>query len=92
MTTIYANSEIEADYIRRNLYEEDDELFFDHSSDLSYRVLTGLPYVEVFVKDSFVCIMEVWNDSGSDDDPEREYLTINHCIVYVDEMTEKDKI
>ena len=85
--TIYAKNQADADYIRNNLYEEDDELFFDQDSDLSYRAMPGLPYVEVYVEEFFVCVMEVWNDSSSEIDPEREYLTINHTIKYLDEMT-----
>ena len=84
--TIYATDQFEADYIRRNLYDEDDELFFDQDSQLSYRVMKGLPYVEIYLEDNFICVMEVWNDSSSEIDPEREYLTINHCIYYLDEM------
>lgn len=87
---IFAHNQTEADYIRRNLYTEEDELIFQRDDQLSYSPIEGTPYVHIYVEEdeggTFMCVMEVWNDSSNDDDPEREYLTINNYIFYLDEM------
>ena len=87
---IYAHNQTEADYIRRNLYTEEDELIFERDDQLSYSHLEGTNYAHVYVEEegggTFMCVMEVWEDSEMDG---REYLTINDCIYYLDDMKKK---
>jgi uncharacterized protein YuzB (UPF0349 family) len=69
------------DYINNNLLIEDDKIDFTEYNQLSY-CPTGINnYVELYVDDFFIGVMEVWEDSEMN---QREYLTINHEIVYLD--------
>ncbi len=86
MKEIRAHSILQADYIRRNLFEEDDEIVLCGLEELTYDPISGTPYVEFYLNGFFSGILEVWNDSSSDEDPEREYVTINHTIQYLDEI------
>lgn len=64
-----------------NLLTEEDTIHFDKYEQLSYQNKGSL--VELFVDDFYIGDMKVWQDSEMDN---REYLTINYEIVYLDTL------
>ena len=68
---------------------EHDEVDYSNSSQLSYYD-DGSNDVELYVDGEYVGTIEVWTDRGVDDLEigEREYLCINHEIVYLEDIYE----
>ena len=64
-----------------NLLIEDEEIFFKNYNQLSYTNKGAL--VEVYVDGHYIGDMKVWCDSEMNG---REYLTINHEIIYLDNL------
>ena len=69
---------------RINLIEEYDIVNFERYDQLSYQDKGVV--VELFVNDFYVGDMEVWGDSEVGG---REYVCINHEIIYLDELKTK---
>lgn len=65
--------------------DEDDSVDYLFLSELSYKD-EDEEDVELFVNNKFVGQIKVWLDSEEDD---REYLCINHCVIYLDTITKR---
>lgn len=59
---------------------EDDHIDYSELTELSYYDY-GEAYVELYVNNTYIGDAEVWTDWDNDN---REYLTINYEIVYLD--------
>lgn len=81
-------TQIDKKYIKEaKTLGEDDHIDFKDYSQLSYYDPGG-NFVDVYVDDNLVGKMKVWKDKEEEG---REYLTINHEIVYLDTIKEKTK-
>ena len=70
------------------IIDEDDEVKYTKLESLSYLEYGSgrYPEVKLFVGNKYVGDIKVWLDSEMDD---REYLCINHEIIYLDDITKK---
>ena len=68
-----------------NMITEDTSVEFKQYSELSYR--NSRYNVELFVNDEIKGFCKVWKDS---EQYGREYITLNHEIVYLDNLTERE--
>ncbi len=68
---------------------EDDKVDYTYLSQLAFYD-DGSNDVELYVDGEYVGTIEVWTDRGVDDLEigEREYVCINHEIVYLEDITE----
>jgi hypothetical protein len=62
------------------IISEEDYVDYSEQTELSYYD-NGENYVELYVNNTYVGDIEVWTDWDNDN---REYLTINYEIVYLD--------
>lgn len=74
-------------------YSEEDHLDYNFTEDLSYAEVIlddGSSHNDVILynKDKVVGMYIVWCDSHDD----REYLTINYTIIYLDTLTKKEDV
>jgi hypothetical protein len=65
------------------MLDEDTHIVFDKYDQLSYHNILGTENVMLYIDGIEVAPMKVWCDSEMDN---REYLTINHTIVYLDTL------
>lgn len=66
------------------MYIEDDDFRLDYEllNELSYYDEDDY-YIQLFLNKEFVANLKVWSDAEQDD---REYIIINHEIIYLDEI------
>ena len=67
------------------LIDEETEVEYTSREQLSYEDF-GERTVNLYIDNKFTGEIEVWKDSEMDD---REYICLNHTIVYLDELTER---
>lgn len=65
--------------------DDDDDVLYLFPSELSY-LDDGEENVQLFVNDKKVGVIKVWLD---DDEDDREYVCINHVIIYLDTLVQR---
>jgi hypothetical protein len=65
---------------------EDDTVDYIHEDQLSF-AYDSSDYVELYVNDEYEGFCKIWHDSEQDD---KEYIIINHTIMYLSRIRERE--